>query len=1276
MNQQGGSEAKLLAEIGRALEPIGTASMKAAGGNPAPLEQLMQDIGLDKTDLGEAWQPIKSRIQSLGSSWKTINKVVIKPLENGDIPDLSKIDEVFEAIADVFDVLASLDDISVPPIETDKVGELIIDYLLITYLQNHYVLVYAGLSLLGVIKPEGPGTAGDLDLSQLGPALSNPNEAIASQYDWGSQSFEPYLVIFYLKGIVNGLGVEGSLTPVTKWMRTEVQDLGTDEPWPGTDVTWDGQSGNGSNKAIDSLQSPEDLTDDRLLVDIFSISGAGMSAGIDLSIVPVPGKHGGLPGFAVVPTGFGKGEFSDEIEGGWTFNAEFSAKADWALRVRPSDGGGIDRIPNQGVNEQLHGEAELTYDPNDGGNSKEKGSVGESGGTGVVIEYFQAALRIDYDGENVTFDVKFPITGRFESEPPGGFISEVLPDRDNKSFDMDIGWSSDGGMYVERGQTLEASIPIRGKLGPAMLDELYVDLDSLGDNLEGPDVGGSGGSGGSGGGLDTPDVGGGNGDGIEGQISFTTSISGNIEFGPVTARFKRMGVTAKQQGDGKNPADVAVDFKFPDGVGISIDTSGFSGGGYLAYDDERKRYAGTLQLQFGDEFTLNAVGLLTTELPDGSDGFSLVVIISADDLGINLGMGFQLEGVGGMVGINRSVKQRRIGNAVQEDSLGKLFFPEKPVANANRIISDLGTYFPARRGSHIFGPVAKLGWAEMFSGQAGVILAFPSGKFTLVGTIGGGLPDSDSDLIAINMAFSGYLDPPHSRIALDASLYDSTVIGFTLQGDMALRANWGDDPRFLLSIGGWNPRYSPPNDFPQLDRVGAKLGKPGGNARLELTGYLAITSNTFQVGAKVFALAKAGPAKAKGHLSFDALFQFSPFKFVIDFSASLSVTVKGRGFSITIDGTLMGPGPFRVTGTISIDIFFFTISVNVNATIGPSKGREKLPRARILPELTAELNRPANWTTDRQPDRTAWATLRSVETNNSEVLAHPMAEIGVRQQVVPLAFEIEKFRNARPSGYTRFEITGATSQSIDLTATLDEEFAPADYTQMSNDEKMNAPAFESHPAGRKITHQGIYCGYESAQQESQNSRTTEFGYECTVIDRPKDNWATPLGELGPFAGSGLDPISGITEQQLQALTSVGAVAQSPARKHSDSRFVPMPDEQAAIDAQDAGAIAELDVGASDETETAADGGARQVIRGGETPDIGGLAGSVSMGEPSYAVVDRETMAQVRPTDDEEYSKAQAQRALGRLKERHPKEANRLQVVEAHRAHPPAEGDRR
>ena len=52
--------------------------------------------------------------------------------------------------------------------------------------------------------------------------------------------------------------------------------------------------------------------------------------------------------------------------------------------------------------------------------------------------------------------------------------------------------------------------------------------------------------------------------------------------------------------------------------------------------------------------TVKAIGLITTKMPDGSPGFSLLIIISAEFTPIQLGFGFTLNGVGGLCGINRN----------------------------------------------------------------------------------------------------------------------------------------------------------------------------------------------------------------------------------------------------------------------------------------------------------------------------------------------------------------------------------------------------------------------------------------------------------------------------------------------------------------------------------------------------------------------------------------------------------------------------------------------
>jgi hypothetical protein len=726
-------------------------------------------------------------------------------------------------------------------------------------------------------------------------------------------------------------------------------------------------------------------------------------------------------------------------------------------------------------------------------------------------------------------------------------------------------------------------------------------------------------------------------------------------------------------GGSHGPADVDISFKPPEGVSISIDAGPVTGAGYLEYDPENERYAGAVQVKT-EKVTINAVGLLTTELPGGKDGFSLLLILTGDFPPVELGLGFTLNAVGGVIGINRDVKQKPLGNAVREGSIDSVLFPENPVANAARIVSDLRAIFPPRDDNYLVGPMARLGWgkAGLIDMDLGIIVSLPNWKVVLLGKLSSVLPDEKAAVVELNMAVTGFLDIPNLRVAIDASLYDSRVLHWTLSGDMALRSRLGSDPRFVMSVGGWNPRFEPPSDFPDLRRAKACIGDSSGDPRLEFAGYFALTANTVQTGAKFFAKAEAGPATVKGHLQIDTLVEFNPFRFVVDFSAEFSVTVKGKGLSITIDGTLMGPGPFRVNGTVKIDIFLFSLTANLNVSIGPSKGSEELPRARILPKLTAELGDSANWTAKLPADGPELVTLREVEAGGDAVTAHPLGDIGVRQTVVPLDYEIEKFGKATPSGYTTFSISAVRVNgpgTVSLAAETVEQFAPAQYRKMSDSEKLNSPAFEGHPAGRKMDHGGVYCGYPEADQAKQekNVRSAAFTYECTVIDRPRDNWARELSDLGRFASEGLAATSALPARVGDSLSQISASAQSSVRHGGSERFRLSEADKQMFDAQAAGFASEIDVSGtvngkeedSDEGET----GKGQVVRGGGNPDVGGLSGAVSMEESSYTVVDAGAMREIEEVDDR-MSKTEAQRRIRQIREANPERAKQLRVVES------------
>src|SRR6185369_2417211 len=122
--------------------------------------------------------------------------------------------------------------------------------------------------------------------------------------------------------------------------------------------------------------------------------------------------------------------------------------------------------------------------------------------------------------------------------------------------------------------------------------------------------------------------------------------------------------------------------------------------------------------------SVKAFGLLDTKFPDGTEGVSFVVVIVAEFTPIQLGFGFTLLGVGGMLGLNRTVNTIGLGDAVRTGSLEHLLFPRNVVADAPAIIHDLATVFPAAPAHYIFGPMAKLGWGTptLISADLGIVI--------------------------------------------------------------------------------------------------------------------------------------------------------------------------------------------------------------------------------------------------------------------------------------------------------------------------------------------------------------------------------------------------------------------------------------------------------------------------------------------------------------------------------------------------------------------------
>jgi hypothetical protein len=597
-------------------------------------------------------------------------------------------------------------------------------------------------------------------------------------------------------------------------------------------------------------------------------------------------------------------------------------------------------------------------------------------------------------------------------------------------------------------------------------------------------------------------------EGDDTHVRIETSASLSIKWGPFTSAIDRIGleilVPPPKDAAGNRDWRRGFAFKPPTGVGFAIDTTAVSGGGFLFFDRQNEEYAGILQLEIVEEFDLKAIGLIST----GDEGFSILAIASVEFTpGWQLIWGFTLEGVGLLVGVNRSMVLEALRTGVRSGTLDSILFPDDPVRNAPKIINDLRAVFPPTSGRHVFGGLLFISWAGLKSSfrlKLGVVLELPPPvKLTILGQLEITLPSKKLGVVLIRTDIVGVWDQAAKSISVDAALRDSKVGQFPLTGELAVRGNWGTRKVFIFAAGGVHPAFNPPAELPQLKRLQIALGT-GDNPRLRLLGYLAVTSNTFQVGARAELFARKSGFSLEGWAGIDALFEFDPFVVVVDFSAGVTIKRGSRVlFSLTLKATLEGFTPVRVDGKVKFKIFLVKVSIPVHLKIGESRDAV-LEDIDALAEVLAALRDPNNWAGELTGTRAALVTLSDAPADKLKV--HPLAALSVRQQVVPMGVEIQLFKNATPSGARRFDITTVEVNGVAVGhRPVQEFFAPAQFFDMSDDEKLARPSFEELPAGVIADDGGLKHGA---------AVSSEVTYETIVIDKP-DNRPVRVGVYVP-----------------------------------------------------------------------------------------------------------------------------------------------------------------
>jgi hypothetical protein len=914
----------------------------------------------------------------------------------------------------------------------------LLDLLLYKYLQRNYQRIFSIFHLLGLaeIVPDASGMPiKTIQWHRIPQLFTEPGTIINDVYQWDTNlDFEGEKLLSRMEILLRAFLIPGGIYRQSDTVRNKL---------------------------------------DRAVGDDKEIRVPLYQAGIwpdnymemDLNLSPIPEKDAGnKAGLFLYPYFFGGAKLDPELSENWelTFRGSLSTTPSIGLELRPpAKLNFVDQIFSGSNSHQEAADVQI-----------EVGIASKAPKDELTLIFgSQESSRFGYKEFN--FDIFMGLeSGEFAFSTEArvndltlvidvgdgdGFIQKILSGVVLESIsDLTVGISSKEGFYFKGSSEFAITIPIHEQLGPIYLDSVKTGV------------------------------------GFGEEIKIILAVSFSLKLGPIQGTVKNIGleiplkITDDNSGN-LGPINVqSPQFLPPEGAGLALDAGGLMGGGFLLREDDL--YAGILALRYGD-YSLTAVGLINTIMPDGSKGFSMVLCITVQfNPAIELSYGFSLKGVGGLIGIHRTVDTEFLREGLRAKTLDSILFPENPIGNAPKIISDMGNAFPVAQNRFVIGPMVKINWGgQLISIDVCILLEMPSPiRLVLLGQVAVTIPivkegdESTKVIVKLHLDVLGVLDIAKKELAIDATLYDSNILQvYMLYGDAALRLSWGDNADFAMSIGGFHPRFTPPTNFPGLRRLTIALADSS-NLSLSCTMYKALTANSIQFGCNIQLQAHYSGADLDGYMSFDTIFYFSPFSFTADMRAGISVSYKGHDLaSVRLSLELSGPTPWNAAGKASFEILAWDVDVDFEKTWGESEKRS-LPAVDPLIPLLDDLGLDSSWGSSFLGVTNMESFV--IDNEDQQLFMHPSAMLEIREKVLPLNLELDLYGNARVKDHKKFEIksidifdysesTGSGEESTTQTPKnillkyIDEAFPRAPYFSISKQDKLSRPSFEKMPGG-------------------------------------------------------------------------------------------------------------------------------------------------------------------------------------------------------------------
>lgn len=821
----------------------------------------------------------------------------------------------------------------------------------------------------------------------------------------------------------------------------------------------------------------------------------GLPFGLGLTVLPIPraDKTGGPIGVAIGPAVDGLQQEHDLGPVHVRLTGGFQNDKGIQLELRP---GSVGVSPT--LADGVFAELQVTL-----GGSEPIVLIGSPDGHRLQAQSFGLGLRAEGTLSGAEVALQFDLDGVrliFDAAGADDFTQRVVGgDEQQVGFDSGLRWSSRHGLSF-RGQVgLKAYAPVAARFGPFAVDTLGLELSTAG-----------------------------------GALALAVKATGRAELGPLVVTVQDLGLefSATPTMDPDPPGnfgvfDVGWDVQPPSGYGLQLDVSSdIRGGGFLARDEATDRWIGALSFQI-QRFQLS--GLVITERD------SLIGLLWFEGMKIPL-FGGTIVAVGALLAYRRRSDREAFLGGLKSGALEALMFPDDPIAQAPALVASLVRLFPYDAARTVAGLMAR--WvfgeaSELVVVDLGLLVEFSGSDLQKILVVGRGrakVKDLSEDMFRLNVELYGEWDLSRGELLVLASLRDSRLLGGELSGDGMLYS--GPLAGFILSVGGFNPRYEAPKGLPALRRLSARLVDRD-NLKLGIELYFALTTCNLQFGVKAALWAGAGGFSITGLFVLDVLMRFD-FSMVVDLEFVVELRRGSRVLaSIGFKGVLEGVSPLRLDGKAKIKILFLSVSVPVSLQIGGG-GPVSQPEVDVLPGLVDAIGAAENWKGD------AAAGVVLAERERDGVWAAPEGALKMSQQVAPMDLLLTRLGPSPLRSPQRFLLGTVSLEGPRTTQAVEADFSLGLYQDLDLNESIQAPVTEKMESGFELAADAVEAGVEVAGGAD---------YEEIVVDAPVDLSVSMMaaGPLPKAATGRRLPRAGMAAEQDFYLADVTPVSLTPPR---------------------------------------------------------------------------------------------------------------------------------